>query len=108
MELSKELKKEIWEYCRANNITNIDDFTLKLVKQGFTVEKFGATPEVKMVEKVVERIVEVPTPVTDDEVSQALKKALDDLKLANARIEELQKELTAKKSKPNKDLYGEN
>ena len=35
------LKKEINEYCRANNITNIDEFTIKILKQGFTVEKFG-------------------------------------------------------------------
>lgn len=60
MELSKALKDEIWDYCRANNISNIDEFTLKLIKQGFTVEKFGATPATKVVEKEVEKIVEVP------------------------------------------------
>lgn len=58
MEIPTNLKNEIWEYCRANNITNIDEFTLKLVKQGFTVEKFGATPG--KIEKIVEKLVEVP------------------------------------------------
>jgi hypothetical protein len=60
MEIPKDLKNEIWDYCRANNITNIDDFTLKCLKQGFSVERYGATPVTKVVEKEVEKIVEVP------------------------------------------------
>lgn len=62
MELTKELNDEIWNYCRANNITNIDEFKIKCLKQGFTTEKFGATPTIKekIVEKEVEKIIEVP------------------------------------------------
>jgi hypothetical protein len=65
MELPQQLKNEIWDYCRLNNITNIDEFTVKLVKQGFTVEKFGSTPSIaeKIVEKIVEKVVEVPVEV---------------------------------------------
>lgn len=65
MELPQQLKNDIWDYCRLNNITNIDGFTVKLVRQGFTVEKFGATPAVaeKVVETIVEKIVEVPVEV---------------------------------------------
>jgi len=64
MEIPKKLKEEVWEYCRVNDISNIDDFTIKMIQQGFTVEKFGATPfgegvgEVKEVEKIVEVPVE--------------------------------------------------
>jgi len=64
MEIPKKLKDEIWEYCRMNDISNIDEFIIKIVQQGYTVEKFGATPvgagEVTEVEKIVEKIVEVP------------------------------------------------
>lgn len=60
MDLPKELKEEIWEYCRLNDIMNIEEFTIKLVRQGFTAEKFGATPTTRTVEKIVEKIVEVP------------------------------------------------
>jgi hypothetical protein len=60
MEVSKEINDEIWNYCRANNITNIDEFMIKCLKQGFTAEKYGATPKEKIVEKVIEKIVEVP------------------------------------------------
>jgi len=61
MDIPIILKKEIEDYCRVNNISNIDEFTLKLLKQGFTVEKFGAAPTAKerIVEKEVEKIVEV-------------------------------------------------
>lgn len=64
MEIPKKLKDEIWEYCRMNDIPNIDEFIIKMVRQGYTVEKFGATPlgtgEVKEIEKVVEVVKEVP------------------------------------------------
>ena len=33
---------------------------LKLMKQGFTIEKFGSTPVTKIEEKIVEKIIEVP------------------------------------------------
>ena len=62
MEIPKKFKDEIWDYCRLNDIPNIDEFLLKMITQGFTIEKYGATPvnKEKIVEKVVEKIVEVP------------------------------------------------
>jgi hypothetical protein len=102
MEIPKELNNEIWEYCRANNITNIDEFILKLIKQGFTSEKFGSTPVTKTieVEKVVEKIIEVPINIVDTEMSEKYKQ----LTLEN---ETLRKELAIEKQKNKKDLYGE-
>jgi hypothetical protein len=62
MEIPKKFKDEIWEYCRLNDIPNIDEFILKMITQGFTVERYGAAPTARerIVEKVVEKIVEVP------------------------------------------------
>lgn len=126
MEIPKSLKDEIWDYCRINSISNIDEFTLKLVKQGFTVEKYGATPTTNVVEKIVEKIVEVPvekivekrvevpvamvdTKVSDElkkyialyEESQvAFKKAIEETKLVN-------EQLLIEKNKKKNDLYGE-
>lgn len=97
MEVSKELNDEIWNYCRANNITNIDEFMIKCLKQGFTAEKFGATPSVREkiiekevekiveveVERVVEKIVEVPVEkqvfITDDKEMQKLTEEIEKL-----------------------------
>ena len=123
MEIPTNLKDEIWNYCRINNITNVDEFTLKLVKQGFTVEKFGATPTTtekiveveKIVEKLVEKLVEVPVVMVDTQVSEELKKYIELYKGLQIEInnltginEGLKKELEAEKNKKKKDIYGEN
>ena len=34
MEIPKKLKDEIWEYCRMNDIPNIDEFIIKMVQTG--------------------------------------------------------------------------
>jgi hypothetical protein len=107
MELPKNLKDEIWDYCRLNNISNIDEFTLKLVKQGFSIEKYGI-PTNKVVEKEVEKIIEIPVEKII-EVPVADSKAYDDLNLEYTKLklqnEELIKQNT--KLKTEKDIYGE-
>ena len=64
MNIPKELSDDIWEFCRLNDITNIDEFKLKLLKQGYTMEKYGATPQtiekIVEVEKIIEKTIEVP------------------------------------------------
>jgi hypothetical protein len=68
MEIPKKFKDEIWDYCRLNDIPNIDEFILKMITQGFTVERYGAAPtarekiveKVVEVEKIVEKVIEVP------------------------------------------------
>ena len=102
MELPKDIKDEIWDYCRLNNITSVDEFLIKMVKSGFTSEKFGSTPwekpaEIKEVEKIVEvekevikevpvevikeveKIVEKEVFVTDDEANNKLKEYIEEL-----------------------------
>lgn len=70
--LPERLKSEIVEYCKLNNIDNIESFIIKLITQSFTIEKFGENPlfvnkknrivepEVIIKEVVVEKIVEIP------------------------------------------------
>ena len=115
MEIPSKIQDEIWDYCRANKITNIDEFTVTLIKQGFTVEKFGATPNV--IEKVVEKKVMVSdnkgNKKLTDEITRLTKldeSNVEKLKVANKEIETLNtkiKELTEEKNKNKKDIYGE-
>jgi hypothetical protein len=69
MKIPKKLKDEIWEYCRLNDITDIDAFTLKSTQQGFNIEKYGTTPfkvggkEPKVIEKEVVKVVTATTEV---------------------------------------------
>jgi len=83
MELPKEIKNEIWEYCKANNITNVDEFITSMVTRGFTAEKFGSVPwekpaQIKEVEKIVEKevIKEVPVEVIK-EVEKVVEKRVE-------------------------------
>ena len=128
MEIPKEINNEIWDYCRANNITAIDDFTVKLIKQGFTIEKYGATPEAKEkiiektiekivevpVERIVEKIVEVPVQMVDEEMTTSLKenillveKLRGDITTLTNEKDALIKELAIEKEKNKRDIYGE-
>lgn len=120
MEIPKNLKDEIWEFCRLNDITNMDEFSIKLLRQGFTAEKYGATPlglgkpaEPEVIEKIVEVPVEkiVEKYITNDEETKklaeevaTLTKQLED---ATLEIESLKKTLTNKNNKGNLDIYGE-
>jgi len=65
--LPKNIKDDIWNYCRVNNITNMDKFIADMVIQGLNIEKYGNSPIVPQViekevikEVEVEKIVEVP------------------------------------------------
>jgi hypothetical protein len=128
MLIPETLKKEIDYYCKINNITGIDDFIVKLIKQGFTVEKFGATPQPREkiiekivenrvevpVEKIVEKIVEVPKLIENNEMAEELRLKIlevEDLNAkfnqANDNINSLTKELEIEKKKPKRDIYGE-
>lgn len=122
MKIPSKLQDEIWDYCRANKITNIDDFTVKLIKQGFTVEKFGATPNI--IEKIVEKIIEVEKIVEVEKIIEVIKpmnlelptnikEHIESLEQARdaykAEVERLGKEISARdqKNTKKKDIYGE-
>lgn len=114
MEIPKDLKNEIFDYCRLNDITNIDNFMLKLMKQGFTVEKFGATPSTKIQEKIVEKIVEVPVEkivyLTDNSEISTLTEKINSLENTLAEQMDKNNQLSEKiKSleQNKKNIYGE-
>lgn len=124
MELPKELYDEIVEFCKVNSIENINNFVVKLTKQGFTIEKYGATPNERVVEKTVEVIKEVPiekiveiikevpieTITTDEskvlEITNKLNEEIGKNKILNDQIAQLNNEILKLKSK--RDIYGEN
>lgn len=112
MEIPKELKDELWDYCRLNNITNIDEFTLKLLKQGYTIEKYGATPISNTIEKIVEKIVEVPVEkivekIVEVPIQMDNTKLLEEYRVLLKENENLKKQLEEEKNKKKNNLYGE-
>lgn len=105
MELPRDLKNEVWNYCMSNDITNIDDFVLRLIKQGFTIEKFGISPSSKSPEKILEPQTQIETlvqPINQIEIGQYI----DEINKLKQEIIDLNSKLIdCKKNK--KDLYGE-
>ena len=112
MKIPKELKDELWNYCRINDITNIDEFTLKLLKQGYTIEKYGATPISNTIEKIVEKIVEVPVEkivekIVEVPIQMDNTKLLEEYRVLLKENENLKKQLEEEKNKKKNNLYGE-
>jgi hypothetical protein len=111
MEIPKQLKDDIWDYCRANNITNIDEFTVKLIRQGFTAEKYGSTPVVPKKE--------IPTPKAPIEEIELINLEIpENIKKHNAIVKKVKNKVEAEIKENNKkmaeiaqqtkkDLYGE-
>jgi len=109
MDIPKELNNEILDYCRINVITGIDEFIVKLIKQGFTNEKYVTTPITK--QKIIEKIVEVPIEkiiekkvyISDDaevlKLTQKITDLTDELTQVTLKLE------NEKKNK--RDIYGE-
>jgi len=102
MELPKDIKDEIWDYCRLNDITDLNGFITKVVKNGFTSEKFGSTPwdkpvevkEVEVIKEIIKEVIvekEVPVEVIREVVVEKEVFVTDN----EANIE-LQKELESK------------
>jgi hypothetical protein len=59
MTIPKNIKDEINQYCKLNNIENVDSFFIKIIKSGFDIEKYGLLNDVepKIIEKEIEKIV---------------------------------------------------
>ena len=109
MEIPKNINDDIWEYCRVNNIPNIETFMVKMLKQGFTSEKYGSTPIKQQViekiieipvEKIVEKFIEVPIKVDDGVLNdkyRALLRENGELKIQIETLKKINK----------RDIYGE-
>jgi beta-lactamase class A len=94
IDIPNDLGEEMWDYCRLNNITDINAFALKLTKQGFTAEKYGSTPinKTTVVEKEVvkEVIKEVPVEKIVTKEVEVIKEVVKEVKVSDdTKVNEL-------------------
>lgn len=109
VDVPQTLKDEIWDFCRVNDITNIDNFTINLIRQGFAIEKYGNSPippqiiekevikEVEVVkevevpvEKIVEKIVEVPVEKIIEVIKEVpVEKIVEKIITDDSQVQEL-------------------
>lgn len=105
MKVPKKLKDEMLEYCKLNNISDIDDFMLKAIKQGFNIEKYGTAPfkiggkELEVIEKEVIKVITATTEVEvvrevpiEIEVIKEVEKIVEVTVTDNELIDKLNKE----------------
>jgi len=112
MKVPKKIKDEIWEYCRLNNISDIDTFMLKTLQQGFNIEKYGTTPfkiggkELEVIEK---EVIKVITATTEVEIVREVPVEIEVIKEVEKIVEVTvtDNELIDKLNKEKDDLGGE-
>ena len=102
LELPKDLKNEVEQFCKLNEIEDCDAFLLGCLRGGFAIEKFGRTPVsagkeiiekevIKEIEKEVEKIVEVPVEkIVEKIIKVPVEKIIEVEKIItdNSKIEE--------------------
>tara|TARA_R110001583_G_scaffold79358_1_gene214337 strand:- start:16016 stop:16651 length:636 start_codon:yes stop_codon:yes gene_type:complete len=102
LELPKDLKNEVEQFCNLNEIEDCDEFLLGCLKGGFAIEKWGRTPVsagkeiiekevIREVEKEIEKIVEVPVEVEVEKIVEVpVEKIIEVEKIItdNTKIEE--------------------
>jgi hypothetical protein len=99
-QLPEKLKVEIIEYCRLNEIQDIDSFIVKMIRQSFTTEKYGSTPNIFKTETKKEKEPEVEL---KEEVPIVEEKNKNDYEL-NLN---LKKEIKPVQKSNIDDIYGE-
>ena len=88
IEIPQNIKEEFEQYCKLNEIKEINDLAFRCFISGFNIEKYGPTPmghkevieKVIEVEKIIEKIVEKEIPITDDRKMQEFLTEIQELK----------------------------
>ena len=104
MEIPKELLEGIKQYCKANNIVDVDKYIVKIIRQGHLIEKFGSTPFNKEPEVIIKEVI----------VEKTKKQPTKSKKVETKKKEVTPKEKSVKidknvkiDNKDKTDLYGE-
>tara|TARA_R110001583_G_scaffold59794_2_gene177720 strand:+ start:66 stop:536 length:471 start_codon:yes stop_codon:yes gene_type:complete len=97
IEIPQNVKEEFEQYCKLNEIKEIDDLAFRCFISGFNIEKYGPTPmghkevieKVIEVEKIIEKIVEIEIPITDDSKIQEFLTEIQKLKDQYKNLEDI-------------------
>ena len=103
IDLPKDLKKNIAAYCKLNEIEDIVDFTVKCVKDGLTLDKYGVSPflpksqiqEVPVEKEIVKEVIKEILVEKEVIVEKIVTKEVKDTLLIE-ELEKLKKELENK------------
>jgi len=71
--IPNSFKQELNEYCKLNNIDDVDAFHLKIMKSGFNIEKYGLLDN-PTIEKTVEPKIEYVEVIKEVFVDKIIEK----------------------------------
>jgi hypothetical protein len=92
MELPKDLKDEIWEYCRSNDITDLNAFMVRMLRQGYNIEKYGPTPFSMSEKEVIKEVIkEVPVEIIKEVIIE--KEVIKEVPIEIEKVIEIIKEV---------------
>lgn len=80
IEIKPKLYKDITDYCKLNNIPDVNAFIEKLIRDGFAVKKYGETPMLEKPTPPIE-IKESPPLITEVKEVEPPKKAKKEKKI---------------------------
>ena len=79
IEIKPKLYKDITEYCKLNNITDINAFIEECIRESFTAKKYGVKPSTKSVPEVKETPLETKVDESQSVVeAPVIKKSIKD------------------------------
>jgi hypothetical protein len=67
-DLPDKLKNDIIQYCKLNNIEDINSFIIKLIRQSLTIEIYGREPDIFSTKKIDSEIKEEVLIVKTEEI----------------------------------------
>lgn len=117
-QLPDKLKNDVIEYCKLNNIDDINSFIIKMIRQSLTIEMYGRNPEFIKPELPNIVIEEEVKPITIEQVEVDIPKESDIIVEENLKNEYIIQVDLTQKSKPiepklpttpieDEDIYGE-
>jgi hypothetical protein len=103
IELPNQLKKDIEEYCKLNEIEDAIDFSIKCTKDGLTLDKYGVAPflpksqiqEVPVEKEIVKEVIKEIPVEKEVIIEKIITKEVKDEHLIE-EVEKLKKELKEK------------
>jgi len=103
IDLPEDLKKNIADYCKVNEIEDVVDFAIKCTKDGLTLDKYGVSPflpksqiqEVPVEREIVKEVIKEILVEKEVIVERIVTKEVKDTQLIN-ELEKNKKELQEK------------
>ena len=103
IEIPKDLKKNIIDYCKLNEIEDTVDFMIKCTKDGLTLDKYGVGPslpksqiqEVPVEREIVKEVIKEIIVEKEVIVERIVTKEVKDTQLID-ELEKIKKELQKK------------